>query len=184
MLSLYSHCFTNIRNPDFGSRAWDAYEKSLALYFSRKYKTIALPKVLTYCSTDVSIIVPTIDTESTFTECVRLWLKSNPREIIIVTVPRCKAHVEQLVMPIHDFEDKITILIAPLANKRHQLMVGAKAASGKIHALVDDDAYWSADTVIPHLLAPFEDDRVGAVAGLQRSVHNLQSPQVEVSPPS
>jgi glycosyltransferase involved in cell wall biosynthesis len=152
------------------------------LYFSKKYKPVSLPKVITYCSTDVSIIVPTIDTESTFTECVRLWLKSKPREIIIVTVPRCKAHVEQLVMPIHEFKDKITILTAPLANKRHQLMVGSKAASGKIHALVDDDAYWPADTVIPHLLAPFEDDRVGAAAGLQRSVHEAQYSSMEVSP--
>jgi glycosyltransferase involved in cell wall biosynthesis len=121
----------------------------------------------------VSIIVPTIDTESTFTECVRLWLESNPREIIIVTVPRCKAHVEQLVKPVQELTDKITILTAPLANKRQQLMVGAKAASGKIIALVDDDAYWRAATVIPYLLAPFEDAEVGSVAGLQRSVHRI-----------
>ncbi|KAI0123146.1 hypothetical protein BJ170DRAFT_713211 [Xylariales sp. AK1849] len=63
--------------------------------------------------------------------------------------------------------DKIKILIAPVANKRQQLMIGAKAASGKIHALVDDDAYWPADTVISYLLAPFENAEIGAVAGTQ-----------------
>jgi glycosyltransferase involved in cell wall biosynthesis len=64
--------------------------------------------------------------------------------------------------------DKITILTVPLANKRQQLAVGAKAASGKIIALVDDDAYWRTGTVIPYLLAPFEDTEVGSAAGLQR----------------
>jgi len=119
----------------------------------------------------VSIVVPTIDTESTFTECLRLWVESKPLEIIIVTVPRCKAHVERLVKPVQEFTYKITILTSPVANKRQQLMVGVKAASGKIIALVDDDAYWRSTSVVPYLLAPFEDAEIGSVAGLQRSVH-------------
>jgi glycosyltransferase involved in cell wall biosynthesis len=122
----------------------------------------------------VSIIVPTIDTESTFTECIRLWLKCKPREIIIVTVPRNKGRVGQLVEPLRGVADKIIILTAPLANKRQQLMIGVKAARGEICALVDDDVYWPVDTVVPYLLAPFEDAEVGAVAGIQRSVHPIQ----------
>ena len=161
------------------SRAWDVYEKVLVSYYSKKYKTIPLPDAPTYSSNDVSIIVPTIDTESTFTECLRLWLESKPREIIIVTVPRCKAYVEQLVKPVQEFTDKITILTTPLANKRQQVMVGAKAAGGKIIALVDDDAYWNAATVVPYLLAPFEDAEVGSVAGLQRSVHQVNRYQYQ-----
>ncbi|TPX08511.1 uncharacterized protein E0L32_009998 [Thyridium curvatum] len=145
--------------------AWDLYEKVLVSHLAKKYKTVPLPDVPTYSSNDVSIVVPTIDTDSNFIECMRLWLKSKPREIIVVTVPRCEAHVLQLLAPV--LNDKITILTVPLANKRQQLMAGVKAATGKIIALVDDDAYWRGPAVIPYLLAPFENPEVGLVAGLQ-----------------
>lgn len=78
-----------------------------------------LPVKPSYTHKDVSIIVPTIDTESTFTECMRLWLEANPREIIIPTVERNRAHVEQLIEPFQQDADRIIIVIAPLANKRH-----------------------------------------------------------------
>ncbi|KAF2450927.1 glycosyltransferase family 2 protein [Karstenula rhodostoma CBS 690.94] len=148
-------------------RAWDVYHKVLTSYLAKKYRTVPLPSTPSYHSSDVSIIVPTIETESSFTDCVRLWLRSNPREIIIVTVPRYKTHVEHLVQPMHNLTDKITILIAPVANKRQQIMMGAKKATGKIIALVDDDAYWRSSGVIPYMLAAFEDASIGAVAGLQ-----------------
>ncbi|KAI0467615.1 hypothetical protein F4859DRAFT_525037 [Xylaria cf. heliscus] len=60
-------------------------------------------------------------------------------------------------------------MTAPAANKRQQLTLGIMAAGGKIVALVDDDAYWRTGTVIPYLLAPFENIMLGAVAGLQSS---------------
>lgn len=151
-------------------RAWSVYDKAAISYYARKYKPVPLPEKPNYGPGDVSIIVPTIDTESTFTECMRLWLKSKPREIIIVTVERNRERVVQLVQPFQEDADKIVILIAPLANKRLQLIVGVKAARGRIFALVDDDVYWRVDSVVPYLLAPFEDPEVGAVAGIQRSV--------------
>ncbi|KAI2474465.1 Polysaccharide synthase [Pyrenophora tritici-repentis] len=147
--------------------AWSVCDKAVISYYSREYKTVSLPERRNYSHEDVSIIVPTIDTESTFTECMRLWIKANPREIIIATVERNRARVMQLIAPLQKDADKIIIAIAPLANKRHQLMVGVKAAKGKIFALVDDDVYWRLDTVVPYLLAPFEDAEVGAVAGIQ-----------------
>lgn len=104
---------------------------------------------------------------------MRLWLKSKPREIIIVTVERNRERVAQLVKPLKEDADKIIILCAPLANKRVQLVVGVRAAQGSIFALVDDDVYWRASGVVPYLLAPFEDPKVGAVAGIQRSVRSI-----------
>ncbi|GIK05268.1 hypothetical protein Aspvir_009372 [Aspergillus viridinutans] len=147
--------------------AWSVFNKAVISYYSSKYKPVPLPEKHNYSHKDVSIIVPIIDTESTFTECMRLWLKANPREIIIATVERNKARVLQLIEPLRQHADKIIIVTAPLANKRHQLIVGVKAARGKIFALVDDDVYWRVDTVVSYLLAPFEDAEVGAVAGIQ-----------------
>lgn len=50
---------------------------------------------------------------------MRLWLEANPREITIPTVERNRAHVEQLIEPFQQDADRIIIVIAPLANKRH-----------------------------------------------------------------
>ncbi|KAL4900465.1 hypothetical protein BDW74DRAFT_170848 [Aspergillus multicolor] len=147
--------------------AWSVLDKALTSYYAGKYKPVPLPATQSYSHNDVSIIVPTIDTEETFTECMRLWLKANPREIIISTVERNRARVEQLIEPLHEHANKIITVISPLANKRHQLIVGVKAARGRIFALVDDDVYWRVDTVVHYLLAPFEDAEVGAVAGTQ-----------------
>ncbi|KAL4406327.1 glycosyltransferase family 2 [Colletotrichum abscissum] len=98
---------------------------------------------------------------------MRLWLKSKPREVIIVTVERNRDRIVRLLEPLKEDADKIVILCAPLANKRVQLVVGVKAARGSILALVDDDVYWRAAGVLPYLLAPFENAKVGAVAGIQ-----------------
>jgi SepF-like predicted cell division protein (DUF552 family) len=106
-------------------------DKAVISYYSSKYKPVPLPERPNYSHKDVSIIVPTIDTEATFTECMRLWLKANPREIVIATVERNKARVEQLIEPLRQHADKIIIVTAALANKRHQLIVGVKAARGK-----------------------------------------------------
>lgn len=46
--------------------------------------------------------------------------------------------------------------------------MGIRLARGKIIALVDDDAFWPATTVLPFLLAGLEDPKVGGVQGKQR----------------
>ncbi|EPS25877.1 putative hyaluronan synthase [Penicillium oxalicum 114-2] len=155
--------------------AWSVLDKAVVSDHSTKYKPVPLLVKPNYIHQDVSIIVPTIDTESTFTECMRLWLEANPREIIIATIERNRARVEQLIEPFQQDAYRIIIVVAPLANKRHQLMVGVKAAKGKIFALVDDDAYWHVDTVVPYFLAPFEDAEVGGVAGIQMSDSQIEN---------
>ncbi|OIW30741.1 family 2 glycosyltransferase [Coniochaeta ligniaria NRRL 30616] len=149
---------------------YDRREKRLANKYHSEYKPTPLPDNPTLTSEDVSIIVPTIDTEDTFTECLRLWLANKPKEIIVVTIPRDLARVQQLVQPIAqpDF-DKIQVLTVPEANKRAQLIRGIQAATGTILSLVDDDVFWPHDMVLPYLLAPFEDKKVGACGGPQKA---------------
>jgi hypothetical protein len=105
---------------------------------------------------------------------MRLWLQSKPREVIIVTVEQNIENINKLIEPLKDDAHKISILCSPVANKRIQLVVGVEAAKGDILALVDDDVFWRADGVVPYLLAPFEQDDIGAVAGIQRSAIILQ----------
>ena len=128
-----------------------------------------MPKTPTVTTEQVSIIVPTIDTEHTFTECLQLWLRNNPREIIVVTIPRDLWRVRKLIEPIDAAgRDKILVLSVPKANKREQMVCGIKAATGSILALVDDDVFWPHPRVLPALLAPLENKDVGAVGGPQK----------------
>ncbi|KAL0931201.1 N-acetylglucosaminyltransferase [Colletotrichum truncatum] len=146
---------------------WYLYDDALTARLAKKYQSLPLPKEPSYSSRDVSIIIPTIDTPDTFTDCLRLWLANNPREIIIVTIERDLQRVYDLVKPvIPEGEERISLMTADYANKREQLVVGIKEAKGKILALVDDDAFWGYE-VLPSLLAPFEDNNVGGAVGKQ-----------------
>lgn len=88
-------------------------DKAVVSHYSTKYKPVPLPVKPNYIHKDVSIIVPTINTESTFTECMRLWLEANPREIIISTVERNRASVEQLIEPFQQDAYRIIVGLRP-----------------------------------------------------------------------
>ncbi|KAI0020239.1 family 2 glycosyltransferase [Xylariomycetidae sp. FL0641] len=150
-----------------GLWAWDAYDKYTFSRFEKKYKPVPIPEKPNYLPEDVSIIVPTIDTDPAFTDCLLLWLRHEVREIIIVTIDRQLEHVKRLAEPAQEHSDKVVVLSVPQANKRGQLQHGINSASGKILALVDDDVFWTNMAMVPHLLAPFEDAAVGACCGLQ-----------------
>ncbi|WYZ39928.1 hypothetical protein EsH8_IV_000269 [Colletotrichum jinshuiense] len=154
--------------------AWYAYDEALTARLANAYKPLPVPEAPNYKSTDVSIIVATIDTPDSFTDSLRLWLSNNPGEIIIVTIERDLKRVHDLVEPvIAECGDRISLMTADYANKRHQLAVGIKEAKGKILALVDDDVFWGNTEVLPYLLAGFEDPEVGAAVGKQ-SAHITQ----------
>jgi glycosyltransferase involved in cell wall biosynthesis len=141
----------------------------LANKYKAKQVSVPLPENPLLCTGDVSIIVPTIDTEDSFTNSVRLWLNNKPREIIVVTIPRDLDRVRELLAPIDDcYDSKIHLLTVPEPNKREQMVCGIKFATGAILCLVDDDVFWPHDRVLPHLLAPLENERIGAVGGPQK----------------
>ncbi|GKT54045.1 polysaccharide synthase [Colletotrichum tofieldiae] len=153
--------------------AWYTYDEALTKSLAKKSKPIPLPGNPSYQSTDVSIIVATIDTPDSFTDCLRLWLANHPKEIIIVTIDRDLQRVHDLVKPvIIEGDDRISVTTAEYASKRYQMVVGIKEAKGRILALVDDDAFWGTLKVLPYLLAPLEDPKVGGAIGKQRQVES------------
>jgi hypothetical protein len=81
-----------------------------------------------------------IFTENSFAECLGLWLENEPKEVIIVTIPRDLARVTQLVGAICGPKSKkIQVITVEQPNKREQLVAAIKVATGSILALVDDD---------------------------------------------
>lgn len=104
---------------------------------------------------------------------MKLWLANEPREIIIVTVPRDLQHVKELLRVV-DLERyphvPVSVLTVPRPGRREQMSLAIKHATGRIVAYVDDDTYWPSSKVLPYLLAGFEDPGVGGVGGKQRLV--------------
>lgn len=106
------------------------------------------------------MIIPTIDHEESFSDCICGVLRNKVREIIVVTTEAEVARVEKFLC-----DDRVQslrgstelqILTVAAAHKRDQIVRGVDASRGSIIALVDDDAYWPHDNVLIHLLAPFQ----------------------------
>jgi cellulose synthase/poly-beta-1,6-N-acetylglucosamine synthase-like glycosyltransferase len=119
---------------------------------------------------DVSVVIPTISTEEFFGECLVKWLENDPKEIIVVTIPRDFAMVRRTMAAISRMANasKVRVVTVDQPNKRAQLVRGIRLATGRFVALVDDDTFPVAETTLTHLLAPFEDEDVGAVGGPQQ----------------
>lgn len=125
--------------------------------------------------------MPTVDPPDSFVESLQGWWANDPLEIIIVTVPRDHAQVEQMVAEFRRRElgrcmpeasadreterqvdedalaSRLRVLVhAEASSKRRQLAQGIRASSGRILALSDDDVVWPASgSLLTTLLAPF-----------------------------
>jgi cellulose synthase/poly-beta-1,6-N-acetylglucosamine synthase-like glycosyltransferase len=126
----------------------------------------------TFATGTVSILIVTIDTPSDFTDTLRTCIASNPKEIIVVTIPRDLPRVESLASPVINDSNSvpITILTVPKPGRRTQMALAVQEASGDILCFVDDDTVWPTTQVLPYLLAGFENPNVGGVVGRQRHV--------------
>lgn len=74
--------------------------------------------------------------------------------------------LEQLAIRVDGVNGRIRILTVAQANKRRQMAEGIKATTTDIIVFADDDALWPA-TMLPHILACFEDQSIGGVGTSQ-----------------
>ena len=109
--------------------------------------------------------MPTIDADETFKEAADSWLAGNPKEIIIVTEEKMLGPVQELANAVDP--SRIRVLTVPFANKRLQMSHGIKNTTTDIIVFADDDTIWPPQ-MLPYLLAPFEDPKVGGVGTSQR----------------
>ena len=130
------------------------------------YSPIPLPEHPTYiASEDVTIIVPTIDAGEEFKEAAHSWLVGKPKEIIIITEERMLGPLQELADAVDP--QRIRVLTVPFANKRLQMSHGIRNTTTDIIVFADDDAIWP-PTLLPSVLACFEDQQVGGVGTSQR----------------
>ncbi|RYP80343.1 hypothetical protein DL769_002523 [Monosporascus sp. CRB-8-3] len=140
---------------------WGRYDWVLTKLRMEKYETPVPLEKPTFPTETVSILIVTIDTPSGFTDTLRTCLASNPKEIIVVTIPRDFPRVETLASPVINESNgvPITILTVPKPGRRTQMALAVQEASGDILCFVDDDTVWPTNKVLPYLLAGFEDPK-------------------------
>eukprot|EP00475_Leptophrys_vorax_P013003 TRINITY_DN19385_c0_g1_i1.p1 TRINITY_DN19385_c0_g1~~TRINITY_DN19385_c0_g1_i1.p1 ORF type:complete len:755 (+),score=172.29 TRINITY_DN19385_c0_g1_i1:226-2490(+) len=136
------------------------------MMYSPKNPKSSEKKVANYTSKDVTIIVPTIDTEEVLLTAAKSWIANNPKEIIIVTSYQNQEAIQQLLSKTKR-PDMFRVLAMKHPTKRFQLMMGVQESTTPIVCFCDDDAVWKR-TFLRWMLAPFNADlQVGAVGSSQ-----------------
>ncbi|KAI5359098.1 putative nucleotide-diphospho-sugar transferase [Septoria linicola] len=130
------------------------------------FRPIPIPEHPSYTSQDVTIILPTIATGGDeLRDTIETCLKSEPYELLLVTIDANAASLMKLANRINP--KKIRVLSIREANKRRQMCRAIPEVVTKITIFVDDDVVWP-QKVLPWMLAPFEDAKVGGVGTSQR----------------
>ena len=126
-------------------------------------KPIPLANPPTFTSRDVTVVIPTLGNCEEFVRCVESINACAPAAIIIVTPQQ---NVQRLEKKLSDSAAlrHVTVLGAPKANKRLQMIQGLQHAATDITVFADDDVFWL-PAFLTHLLAAFEDPKVGAAGG-------------------
>ncbi|KAL1851644.1 hypothetical protein VTK73DRAFT_9410 [Phialemonium thermophilum] len=142
-------------------------------YTHYRYKSKPVPEKPTYSSSDVTVVIPTIHNHfAELQPSLESILACKPAKLILVTTwskfDALKQVAESLRCP-DDHQTEISVLYVDKANKRLQLCEALKGdhVQTPIIVLADDDVEWPS-TLMPWLLAPFEDPDMGGVGTCQR----------------
>lgn len=138
------------------------------------YKSIVPKDKQRYTSDDVTVIIPTIHN---YFEDLQGSLESilacHPAKLILVTTWNKHRALEQMAAKLRSPDGahttQIEVLHVDKANKRLQVCKALEDGNVQtpITIMADDDVEWPA-TLMPWILAPFEDDLIGGVGTCQR----------------
>jgi len=130
-----------------------------------RYKPVPLSDDPIFTPNDVTVVIPSLDGDNDeLRETVRSVLKNEPHEVFLVTIDANVETAEKLAASI---SKKIRVLSIPKANKRHQMCKALPQVTTEITVFADDDVSWPS-TLLPWMLSPFKDERMGGVGTNQR----------------
>ena len=92
-------------------------------------------------------------------------LDCNPSQILLVTTTSQYNILQKFSKSMNT--RKLKVLESPVASKRLQVCIAIPLVKTPIIVMADDDVTWPS-TILPWLLAPFEDEKMGAVGTCQR----------------
>jgi hypothetical protein len=126
---------------------------------------IPIPLRPTLTKENVTVVVPSLGDPS-LRETLLSVLLCDPHEVILVTVHTQVETVKKMVKSLGT--SKVRVLSVAKANKRSQMVEALPYVSTAITVFADDDVAWPR-TLLPWMLAPFEDERYGGVGTIQRT---------------
>jgi cellulose synthase/poly-beta-1,6-N-acetylglucosamine synthase-like glycosyltransferase len=130
------------------------------------YKSKPIPAKPTFTHDDVTVIIPTI--HNAFEElrpALLSILATRPYELILVTTVPKFADLQRVAGSLGF--DNVRVMCTPVANKRIQVCEALPTVTTEITIMADDDVTWPV-TILPWILAPFEDPSMGGVVTCQR----------------
>lgn len=157
------------------------------------YKADEVPAQPTVTSDNAHVVISTVDPRNkAFNKCVQSILENQPRFLTIAVggeqhLPATIAALE-LLRPYHgttevralsipgnkgNKREQMTMILDQLAEKREE-------NKGTIMVFVDDHAWWDSDSFLAHLLAPFENSKVGLV-GTKKRVQRERNSNIVLS---
>ena len=103
-------------------------------------------------------------------------LACKPYEVIMVTTRDKYMALEKLAKSLP--YNNIRVLYTDIANKRLQVCKALPEVTTQITIMADDDVWWPL-TLLPWILAPFEDSKIGGVGTCQRVRRERDGPWSE-----
>ncbi|KAI6374824.1 Type 2 glycosyltransferase [Pyricularia grisea] len=130
------------------------------------YKSKPIPSKPSYTSDDVTVVIPTIhDNFDELRPSLESILATQPHELIMVTTADKFEDLQRVAKTLSS--PNIRIFCTQYANKRIQVCEALPKITTRITIMADDDVTWPS-TMMPWILAPFEDPKIGGVGTCQR----------------
>lgn len=139
----------------------------VGIYANLTLKPIPIPASPTYTpKRDVTVVIPTVyKNPSELAECIGRIDRCGPSEIFIVVLESNVSSARALCDANHF--NNVTVLGVPKLGKRTQMLRALKFVKTRIIVWADDDVFLPADYLV-HMLAAFENPKVGAAGTYQR----------------
>ncbi|KAK0665097.1 hypothetical protein DIS24_g60 [Lasiodiplodia hormozganensis] len=120
----------------------------------------------TFTAKDVTVIMPTVEPRGeAFEECIHRVVANGPAKVLVVTVGH--ENIGDATEYCKALSPSILVLSVPAPSKREQVKRAIPEIETAITVLCDDTVFWP-ETFLTHVLAPFEDGRVGIVGTCKR----------------
>jgi cellulose synthase/poly-beta-1,6-N-acetylglucosamine synthase-like glycosyltransferase len=138
----------------------------VSIYANLTYKPIPIPASPSYTAKDCTVCIPTVFKDpSELAECIGRVDKCGPKEIFVIVLKSNVAACRDLCSS-HNFKN-VTVLGVPRLGKRVQMVRALEHIQTRIIVWADDDVFWPTN-YLDHLVAIFENPKVGAGGSYQR----------------
>ncbi|KAL4994435.1 nucleotide-diphospho-sugar transferase [Aspergillus recurvatus] len=133
------------------------------------FKPIPPPEDPKLTSSDVTVIIPTLDgCGEELERTIETILTNQPHELLLVTIEANRKKAEGMLSRMPAAKSRIRLFTVTHPNKRRQMTRAIPEVTTAITVFADDDVIWP-PKVLTWMLAPFEkDDRYGGVVTCQR----------------